>query len=700
MAAAQEDNRTLSAKDTARLLTPADAGQRARGYELLDEVISQAAEAGKRELTELVKVATACVGPLLELQCAGASDIGLEEFQRVGLLIFRVCSLDMAAVGKQLVQRYFGVASTTLSSSSSTDQQEEDGLGIMSNNSSNKSSWKSPLYSPRNAVSSALSKPAAAFTRDDALTVAHACAADYVLGAAQKRDDLAMECTGFASWGDWQAKVAAGNDDAPSIIQRTDTETAIRCAALVAEMLGGSMDAFKASGAEREVRTLSWRSLVTWLLGTFGGYPSLSSAVAEALIMQHDLYGCFLTAMRSARPLQRFSKAYGEIDIVSHACLAFLLSFMSLGAHAQLIAQMCNADPAFKLQSMEVFEICLETLRACELSGPSDDVEPTVIFVAATLVNPGEGEELSPGYGQKVERLKGSASTIRYLLDHPVPMPGSPHWTSTIQAIGVAVAVFGKDEEGAMPFTQEHVDTFLAIDTEMLTPQTWGHGFPFSSWAGQNLRMFCLSDTNQRLLLNNPGLIPHLLAGLLMEPDAPRANAPDEVKAAVQTNFAEALQLVALFEPGRQALEAHQGAKETLQALSEKGWTPKAREFGRGAMMALAAPDVQNKWADSAQGAGLNTSLMHLMISYRKQSALMSQHSIMSEAYPRTLLYLFRGVEWDFQEVVKRIVSLLQGRGFNVWFDLECMKGSTIVRLLLASSLLWPVCPLFQRPYS
>lgn len=34
--------------------------------------------------------------------------------------------------------------------------------------------------------------------------------------------------------------------------------------------------------------------------------------------------------------------------------------------------------------------------------------------------------------------------------------------------------------------------------------------------------------------------------------------------------------------------------------------------------------------------------------------------------------------QWDVQDVVTRVVAELQRRGYNVWFDLERMKGSGV----------------------
>ena len=54
--------------------------------------------------------------------------------------------------------------------------------------------------------------------------------------------------------------------------------------------------------------------------------------------------------------------------------------------------------------------------------------------------------------------------------------------------------------------------------------------------------------------------------------------------------------------------------------------------------------------------------------------------------------------QWAAQEVVKKIVADLQLRGYNIWWDLECMKGSVMdacaqspTHFQYTSSLSWAV---------
>eukprot|EP01050_Picozoa_sp_SAG11_P057911 SAG11_NODE_36724_length_260_cov_0.645963_1_plen_48_part_10 len=44
---------------------------------------------------------------------------------------------------------------------------------------------------------------------------------------------------------------------------------------------------------------------------------------------------------------------------------------------------------------------------------------------------------------------------------------------------------------------------------------------------------------------------------------------------------------MSLFQPGREALNAHPGVIEALDTLVEKAWTEETKDFARGALMQL-----------------------------------------------------------------------------------------------------------------
>ena len=60
-------------------------------------------------------------------------------------------------------------------------------------------------------------------------------------------------------------------------------------------------------------------------------------------------------------------------------------------------------------------------------------------------------------------------------------------------------------------------------------------------------------------------------------------------------DFAEAIEQLAVYPPGREALLQDPSVMDALQEVADKGWTDEAREFAAGALTALAdhQPDAE-----------------------------------------------------------------------------------------------------------
>jgi hypothetical protein len=160
---------------------------------------------------------------------------------------------------------------------------------------------------------------------------------------------------------------------------------------------------------------------------------------------------------------------------------------------------------------------------------------------------------------------------------------------------------------------------------------------------------FCISDQAKQMLLDNPGFIPHLIDGLLLHPEHPRAASDESIKSAVQRDYAACILHMSLFEPGKLALQAaqHQSDIErALRALVATGWSEEARQIARNALVAL-------EFDGGGERIGLATPRLreaHVMLSY----------------------------QWDHQAVLKRVNLALKARKYNVWIDIEKMQGSTV----------------------
>lgn len=103
----------------------------------------------------------------------------------------------------------------------------------------------------------------------------------------------------------------------------------------------------------------------------------------------------------------------------------------------------------------------------------------------------------------------------------------------------------------------------------------------------------CVSDVHKKLLLNNKDFIPYLIDALLLDPAHPRAGMADEHKSWLQTNTAECLAQLAVFEPGRDALLQAPTVAEALQGVSERGLSEQSREDATAALRALKCQKLQ-----------------------------------------------------------------------------------------------------------
>ena len=91
-------------------------------------------------------------------------------------------------------------------------------------------------------------------------------------------------------------------------------------------------------------------------------------------------------------------------------------------------------------------------------------------------------------------------------------------------------------------------------------------------------------------------------------------------------------------------LDKEGGVMEALHALADgQGLTKAAQQYASGAMIALEGRTDEMLPVDEESGG-------HLMVSY----------------------------QWDVQKTIERVVRSLQARGYDVWFDLDRMKGSTM----------------------
>ena len=90
------------------------------------------------------------------------------------------------------------------------------------------------------------------------------------------------------------------------------------------------------------------------------------------------------------------------------------------------------------------------------------------------------------------------------------------------------------------------------------------------------------------MLVHNDGLIPTLLDALFLDPEHPRKDMDETLRAGVQCDGAECFLQLALFEPGKQLLEQRPEALDALRALVDgPALTEEARLSASAALAAV-----------------------------------------------------------------------------------------------------------------
>jgi hypothetical protein len=133
------------------------------------------------------------------------------------------------------------------------------------------------------------------------------------------------------------------------------------------------------------------------------------------------------------------------------------------------------------------------------------------------------------------------------------------------------------------------------------------------------------------------------MEALLLDSEHTRQDQSEDVRGSIQRDAAECLMQLALFDPGRDILQKDESVLDALRTLIDHGMTDEAKQYAKGALMALLPPEEPHPVRpDQVQG--------HVMVSY----------------------------QWDVQAIIARIVVELQSRGYDVWWDRERMKGSVM----------------------
>ena len=353
------------------------------------------------------------------------------------------------------------------------------------------------------------------------------------------------------------------------------------------------------------------------------GRPGLGSAAMELGII--DLAAEHLRAIGSAADVVSISRGKAA-DTLMNTTYSVLRLFAGQTERPDFAA--CVASG--------LFDICIEgvvAFAAAGVEGLRDTNHSVVLFLLGWLAKMGS----QPGCGVKI---RGAATALAFCLENSLDFMEELGFTSGAYAARVCCSVFGRDEGGSeFAFTQQHVD---------LLTTSWSHNVRATGYyatqkpTADTIRALelCISDANKPLLIANKDFVPYLVDALLLDPDHPRAGMKEELRSWCQEHHTECLAQLAVYEPVREALLTDPAVVPALRAVAEAGLSAAARELAGAALLALS----DNKLEMVTEGQ------MHIMLSY----------------------------QWDHQTTAMRINESLISRGYQTWFDLINMKGSTM----------------------
>ena len=528
---------------------------------------------------EAVALAVACTQPLLAALCAPLAKVDVAEFQRASLLLAELFALDAVAVGGAAFCPGDGPCSL---------------FDI----------W----VAPDSAFGAVRAKAPTERTPEDAVTVACHMAfhpPGWAAGFTAVLADTAMSDGEFL--GEFLSRY-------PFLVVDEDwTTVALMLLDLVREPAG--QPEMLLVGAWAAICQLSQHALNA-------GNSRVGTALFQA--------GCLDVALAVVQPLSPMERISRKHPLAT----AIWCTIKDVAEPAQA----AGIDVIPHLLEAGMLDMTIRNLTAYQLLGDPEQTSVAgilwgTLFLLEVLVLE------APDPAPIISRLRSAGvDAFRFVLDHPLALLGEIGMETGMHATNIAAAVWGKDEDGGgFSFGQRDVDKVIQVaDHHGSVAGLW----PLTARYGRSILNLCISDANKLLLLRCDDFIRVIVDSLLLDADHPRRAQADfgTVAPPVQRDFAEAIQQLSAFPPGRDALLQDPSVTEALRELVDKGLTDEAKECAAGALQALGI------W-ERAEHVVVDEGSRHIMMSY----------------------------QWDVQETVKRIVAELETRGYLLWFDLNNM---------------------------
>ena len=497
-------------------------------------------------------VAVACATPLYEILCKPIAEVSVIEYHRASQVLTALSGVDPVRMGGAC----WKPAQCSL--------------------------W-SAYTAPDSALAVMLAKEPAALTLEDALTAAMAMAPQCLHWSTSKGGDAPIQAAGVDS-----NEFLAGTWQPAQFMLHVSTTGAADDRNLVLVPL------FLELLQERE--KLSDFAMVGVFFALGQGVMSRPDVATK--LLQLDAIAVLSDILREASPA----------ELVATAGLARRPHGLALWCIKEIneAAQKTGTDLTVQLLSCGVIDIVVSTLSAVEQVGADDVSALVVIWGPLMLLTTLDGAAL----GQIEDKLRTIPAALRYVQQSSISNLVASGSAANVSGTIVAANLFGKDEDNTFGFSQDDIDGFIAFNVEIVACAVWG-GMISLAGTGRAILNLCISDSAKQMLLDNSGFIPHLVDGLLLDPEhkrngAPPVGAPQHTKAVVQRDFAECIQQLSLFPPGCEALKVASGVIEALDALVEKAWTEEAKNCARGTLMQLTERQAQ---------VTVDTDALHIMVS-------------------------------------------------------------------------------------
>eukprot|EP01050_Picozoa_sp_SAG11_P016871 SAG11_NODE_2357_length_3468_cov_1.841199_2_plen_688_part_00 len=523
-------------------------------------------------------VAMRCAAPLSGLMARPASQIGREEYMRVGLLCASLAHIDMMAAAEFV------------------------------------RGWRAAWTTKGTCLAAILAKHGAEITENDALLAACQLSAapeahqfsptEYcrLLGVDEAVWTQEEWVQHIPYWPGHDHEYSQSDDDGvksppPSLMEGSTNQGASRNAKLVAiaeELL------------RRPDAPLGGASLVRPGLCLLIAWCMLGRPAIGKLVVQRGFVDWAVAALEARDRECSWVVSKGQPDTLAMGIWWVLTDSVTTGA--------CDLDidlTAVALQAGAA-DLAISVLAACKAMQEQGriDINNGIVGYALWMLSSLD-LRYSSASAVLLEKFRANVSLIKHILRAKLPCMdcfglSTGTWGSKLLAI-----ICGKDENKQPVLEQKDVEGLIRLTTEYTHPTFFGFMIQLKDFALTGVVLpilnMTVSDENKRRLLRCPGFIALLVDGLLLDPAHPRAGHDREVMAVVQRDYAESLQQLALFPEGREALLADPSielqlssmapllhervvvmpAIAALELLAAEALSPEAKKAADGALLAL-----------------------------------------------------------------------------------------------------------------